>query len=585
MKKKIKLLAIALSLIANSLSSQSILLENVTRQGFKGLRKMNDDGYYVQCIESTKGKGKNAKNLLHLYALNNDLKVTTDFTIELSTTEKVEDVAFNNDRFMIISSSVAEKKRTFKIVDKAGIEMAKKDFEKVNARLFAKPAVIIPTESDFLVINYVREKKVGYSVERFNSGLEEVFSKIVIPEKKKLYPVDYAISGDKLYVLEYHDADMNDTFEYTIASYNISNGEGTEPISLVSSDSKAYGFATFIKPAKEGGVVTGGMYFNGPRTQESNSDGFFAAVIRPDKSLQFSYVDWKDATAKLKDQSTAAFWGGKTKTFMHDLTVNSNGSITLIGENYRRGDADLAGGKSKSALGLASKVGKVTGQVDDDGEIALTASEFTLMDFDANGNFIGIRKVDKPNAVTIVKNTTDPNDPPFVGQRKGLNLANILNNNGFMPYRFVAQGNTPYLVYWQRYDPIIKELVYFTPINAEKMDTTSVEVTGSELRLAQEMQNKLLGKMGGFGKLVKKTGEVTGSSYENTFELRGSHDPFDYRGKDLNSRIIPANVSGKVVIYDFEPQLDEDEKKSFSTKMMETAAGNLKIWYIDLPSR
>jgi hypothetical protein len=569
-------------IVQRHVTAQSIELANITKQGFKGLRPMNKDGYYIQCIEGTKGMIK-PKVQMHIYVLNNDLKTTSDFALELSATDRIEDVAFNNGNFMIIYSSAAAKTRTFKVVNQQGVEVASKKLEKVNTRLLTKPAMIAPVGNDFLVINYVKEKKVGYSVERYTAKLEEVYSQTQIPEKKKLYPVDYAISGKMLYVLEFLDADFNDTFEYTITTYDLEVGVKKQTSLLVSKDEKAYGFATFLKPLKNGGVATGGMYFNGPRVQEANSDGFFVARLAEDGQLTFSYTDWKDVAAKMKDKSTAAFWGGKTKTFVHDLWINEDGTLTLIGENYRRGDADLAGGKSKSALGIAGKFAKVTGGGDGDSDIAVTVSEFSLMDFDANVTLTSVRKIDKPNSVTIIKNTTDKDDAPFIGQKKGLNLANILNNRGYFPYRFVASGSTPYLVYWQRYDPIIKELIYFTPLNATGIDTVSMDVTGNELRLSQELQNKILGKMGALGRFAKKANDVTGSSYENTFELRGSHDPFDYRAKELSTRVIPANVPGKIVVYDFAPQLDEGEKKSFSAQMMDNAQGILKIWYIDLP--
>lgn len=575
-------LCLLCAIVSQNLFAQPTELANVTKQGFKGLKPMDNNGYYIQCIDGSKGMGKKAKTQLHLYILSNDLKVTADFVMELIGEEKIEDVAYNGDNFMIIVSSYQARTRTFRVVNKSGQEVAVNKQEKVNPRLLTKPAIIIPVgAADFIVLNYVKEKKVGYSVERYNSKLEQAYSQTQIPEKKKLFPVDFKLVNDHLYILEFLDSD-NDYFEYHIASYDIANGNQLSKKYLTSGDNKAYGFATFLKEGADGSVLTGGMYFDDPRIQKRNSDGFFAARMDKDGNLKFTYVDWATVEKTIKEgNSTIGIWGGKTKTFMHDLAVNADGSFTLIGENYRRGDADLAGNKSKG-IGIAMKV---AGGSDDEGEEAVTAAEFVLMDFDSKGNFVTCRKVDKPNAVTIVRNTEDPNDPPYIGQRKGLNLANILNNNGYMPYRFVVNnGSKSYIAFWQRYDPMIKELLYFTPLSATKMDTTSVEVTGAELKVQQDFQNKAMGKLGGLGKLAKKTGELTGASYENYFYLRGSHDPFDYRAKSLNTRVIPANIPGKVVIYDFVPDPpDPNEKKSFWS-MIQTVNGTLKVWHIDVPT-
>lgn len=585
--KKIILMAKLLSLcllvclLAPQAIGQPTELANVTKQGFKGLKPMDKNGYYIQFIEGSKGYGKKTKTQLHLYVLDNDLKVSADFVMELVGQEKIEDVAYNGGNFLIIIGSAQAKTRTFKLVDKTGAEVAIKKFDGVKPQLLAKPAVILPVgDSDFIVLNYVKEKKVGYSVERYNNKLEMAYSQSQIPDKKKLYPVDSKMSGDRLYILEFLDSDNSDYFEYHIASYDVSNGTQTAKKYLTSADEKKFGFATFLKEGSDGSILTGGMYFDNPRIQKTNSDGFFAARFDKAGDLKFTAVDWETVEKTIKEgNSTVGIWGGKTKTFMHDLTVNADGTITLIGENYRRGDADLAGGKSKG-LGIAMKVAGG----DDDSDEAVTCAEFVLMDFDAQGNFVTCRKIDKPNAVTVVKTTQDTEDLPYIGQRKGLNLANILNNNGYLPYRFVvSNGSKSYIAFWQRYDPLIVEKLYFTPLGATKMDTTSIEVTGAELKAQQEFQKKAMAKLGGLGRLAKKAGDVTGSNYENYFELRGSHDPFDYRAKAVNTRVIPANVTGKIVIYDFIPDPpDPNEKKSFWS--VQDTNGSLKVWHIDVPA-
>lgn len=592
------LLFLLLGTFCSNLNSQSIELKNVTKDGFKGLCPLDDKGYYIQFLEGMTGKGKNAKSVIHLYMMDNDLKVTSDFNIELGINEKLEDVAFNGNNFMMIISSVKEKTRTIKVLDNHGKEVAVKVNKDVPARLLSKPSAIYPLKSnDFLVINYIKEKKIGYNIERYTDKLDLKYSTEEIPDKKKLYPVDFTLSGDKLYVLEYVDADMSDYFEYHLASFDINTGALSSKKQLKSSDDKSFGFATFIQPTKDGGVATGGMYFNSSKTQEANSDGFFAAKMSSDGNLNYTYVDWKTVAETVKDKNTNTMWGGKTKTFMHDLFINEDGSFTLVGENYRKGDANLAGEKSKSGFGMASKALSVAGATDAPTETALTVSEFVLMDFDASNKFLGIRKIDKPNSVTVVKPTTDQTDQVYAGQMRGLNLANIINNNGYFPYKFVAQSTSAnYLVYWQRYDPIQKELLYFTPANSTSMDSVSMDVTGAEIvyyyNKQKEMQDATMKKMGGLGKLAQKANDlndkmatISGSYKENYFELKGSDDPNDYRARSINSRIIKGNLQDKVLIYDFIPDPTADTGSTAFGRVIKSLPGTLKIWYIDLPRK
>ncbi|MBA9075726.1 DUF6770 family protein [Rufibacter quisquiliarum] len=573
---------------SNTTAAQTLELKNVTRQGFEGLKPLDKNGYYLQFIEGAKGSGKTAKQLLHLYILDNPLKIASDFVLELSPNETVDDVAFNGGNFMVIYSNPLARTRTMKVVDKQGKEIATKKIEKLPYRTAGRSSAIEPVgAADFLVINYVKDKKFGYSVERFDEKLESKYSQLQIPEKKKIYPVDYTLSGNRLYVLEYVDADASDYFEYHLAAFDLATGSLLKSQDLKSADGKAFGFATFVKPAPNGGAVTGGMYFDSPKVQKANSDGFFAAQMKPDGTLDFSYTNWDQVKNVVKDKSTAAMWGGKTKTFMHDLVVKPDGSYTLIGENYRRGDSDLAGEQSKNGLAIASKALKVTDLSGggEPSEEAVTVAEFVLIDYDAQNKFTGVRKIDKPNAVTVVKLTQEQGNLSYIGQRKGLNLANILNNYGYFPYRFTAQGTSrPYLTYWQRYDPLKKELLYFTPLDAQQTDTVSVDVSSADLQQFQALESSITGKLGALGKLAKKVEEVKGDDHKNYFELKGSHDPYDYRAKDLNSRVMASNVAGKILIYDFVPE-PGSEKKSFFAQLTDTTPGTLKVWYIDIPGK
>lgn len=570
-------------LLSFMIFSQSTTLEGVTKGGFKGINKLDDGGYYVRFVEPSLGKKPEPQ--VHLYILDNNLAVTNDFVVPLGKGESIEDMAYNNEKFMFIAGSKDYRTRQFTIVDKDGNEVASKKFEKVNRRLLEKPASISAVgDGDFIVINYIKEKKIGYSVSRYDGNLEEKFSTEQIPDKKKLYPVDYHVGSNQVFVLEFITPDLSDYFEYHIAGYDIATGNQNFKVQLKDPESDASGFATFIRPGKDGSIISGGMYFNGNRTKSANSDGFFATTIDKNGTPAFSFTDWKDVKSDLDDGSTEALWGGKTKTLMQDVTVNDDGSFTLIGENYRRGDAALAGKKSKNALAIAGKASSIMGGGNDEKEIAVTVSDIALMDFDASGVFKGIRKLDEATSITIIKDTDDKDDQPYVGQRKGLNLANILNNNGYFPYRFTSEkGGEKYIVSVVKYEPQIKELLYFTKLNSAELDTSSVEFTNSELKVIQEMQNQMMGKLGGLGKLAKKTSKATGADEENEFFLRGSHDPFDYRSKSANTRVIRSNRDGEVIVYDFIPE-DTGKKKGLMAQYGAALKGNLMIKSVKIPN-
>ena len=577
------------TIICMDLNAQSVQIEDATRDGFDGLRRLNDDGYYLQfATEWTDGLKKGSAKV-RIVMMDNDLNVTGDMMIPTRSSGKIEDVAFNGENFMVIYSNKNKGIRTFMIVDKEGTVVAENTLEKVKRRLLEKPASILPVgEGDFMVINFIKEKKVGYSISRYNSKLEVQYSKEQIPDKKKLYPTDFFIDGDRLSVLEFVTPDFSDYFEYHVASFDVNSGEQMFKQRIQKPGEKASGYATFIRNGGDGKVMTGGMFFDGQRVQEANSDGFFAAVIAKDGETRFSFTDWKTVKAQLKDKGTGLLLGGKTKTFMHDITVNADGSFTLIGETYRKGDADMAGNKSTGAkLGkMAAKMAAAKGGDSKEVEIAITVSGFALMNFDSEGKFTSIEKIIERPTITKIKDSTDPQDLPYAGQRKGLNMANIQNNNGYFPYRFVAEkGGDKYIVSVASYKSVPMERLYFTKLNSAELDTASVNVTSSDLQLIIDLKSNITSKMGGLGKLAKTAQTVGGGADKSEFELRGSHDPFDYRSKASNTRLLESNITGKVLIYDFVPIVEEGEKKKgFFGQLAANMRGSLKIWYVDLPN-
>lgn len=580
-------LAIAgLLLFCNSSIAQSIELDKVGRNGFKGVQKLDDKGYYIQ-YEETNANPRTVK----LIILDNNLVLVNEIKLELKADDKIEDLAYNGGNFMFIKSNRKEKTRTYKILDKQGKEIASKVLTEVAARLLYKPAMITPIEqTDFLVINYTKDKKVGYSIERFNDKLESKYLQIIEPEKKRLYPVDYLVSGNILYVLEFIAADMSDYFEYHVAGYTLVDGKQLFNNYLKSADEKTFGYPTFLRLASDGNVVTGGMYFNGPREGDATSDGLFTALMDLTGKMNYQYKTWKDVEAKVKEgNSTNGIWGGKTKTFVHDIVVNNDGTFTLVSENFRVGDEALAGGKNKT-LGTLTKINTMSGNDSAPSYDAVTVSEFVLFDFSKENTLTAVRKLDKPASVTVVKGTSDPNDQPYVGQGRGLNLANILNNKGYFPYKFTADKNgEKVLVYQFAYEKLYKEKLFFTKLNATSTDTTSMDITNSITKVEQELDAATTQKMGKLGSLSKKLDKATGTDIQNTHYLRGSDDPQDYRSRSLNTRLSPSNVSGKILIYDFVPELtgDANQKKGMLAKYNESMNNainaKLKVWYIAIP--
>jgi hypothetical protein len=560
-------------------NAQSLELSDVGRSGFKGVNKMGNTGYFIQYEE---GVG-NSRNI-RVIVLSNDLVKEADFQVPLKNGEKLDDIAYANGNFLIATSFPMHKTKNYLLYDKLGNKITNKELTGLNARVFDQPTTIVATNNDFIVVSMFRDKKVGYSLERFSSNLEPKYTETYVPEKKKLYPVDYAVAGDILYILEFYARDMNDNFEYHIAGFNIETGKQLFNNYLKSADEKSYGYATFLRLTEKGDAVTGGMYFNNDHEEDANSDGFFSALIGKDGVMKYEYQSWKEVAETLKDKNTSAMWGGKTKTLMHDIAINKDGSFTLIGENFRKGDENLAGGKNMG-LGIATKVSN-----DGPSDLAVTVSEFTLFDFTQDNKFKGVRKIEKPFSVTIIRSSTEPNNEPYGYQFRGLNLANTLNNKGYFPYRLTAdKDGEKVLVYQVNYDKKYLEKLYFTPLNATKTDTVSIEITNSLLKADQELNAKVQKKGGKLAALSAKMDKFNGTDIQNTVTIHRSDDASHYRSRLGHIRVLPSNINGKVLLFDFVPELtgDDNQKKNmldqYTASKDAAVKAKLKVWYVDVP--
>lgn len=563
-------------------SAQELMLKDATMEGFKGVKKMGNDGYYVQFIESIKLLKK--EKTIRVALINNNLEAISEFIITLMPSEDIEDVGYNGGNFMIATKHKSKRYRVFRIMDKGGNELAKKTFEDVKARFLKKDISVIPVDaSDFLVLNYVKEDQIGYSLERYNNKLDLLYTESNIPDKKMLYPVDYEVAGNILYVME-NMTQGTDYFQYSISGFDIVSGKKLFTKSLDDAEAKVNGLATFLRVSEKGDAITGGMYFNGNRIQEANSDGFFGALVDREGNLRMGHKDWKDVKDQIDNAGLGAMWGGKTKTLLQDVVTYEDGTFSIIGENFRRGDADLAGDGNK-LMGSVTKIGKMASTEDEIKEEAVTVSDFIIFDFDVTSKFQGIRYVEKPPVVTIIKPTADENDKPTADDWKGMELANVLNNHGYFPYRFtVGKAGKKYMTYYYNYQYDGSEYMYFSDIKSGEQNGERIDISSYRVKTALEFRDAFIQSM---PKWLQKAALADFENYDNGFELRGSYDGNDNRARLVNTRIFPSNLDGKVVIYDFVPSeedmADSEKKKNWISTFSTASNGNFKIWYIDVP--
>jgi hypothetical protein len=361
-----------------------------------------------------------------------------------------------------------------------------------------------------------------------DATLTSKWVKTYLPEKGIWSIEDSKLSNGKLYLLrkEKPNALWGDKFNYAVQSINLENGDITYTTELSQEDDM--GFPSFIRVTNNGTVATGGMYFKDGKYDEKNSDGFFFALINADGTVnKFTKSTWKKVKDQVKGDWLNEFFGGKTRVLVEDVLVKKDGTYMIIGETFRKSDdPDNTGSGSEGklrklgALGGGSSSSSSSENSDDRG---FTVMDFLFINFDANGEFTGITKVEKPSKEAIIKGS--------LAKESALAMAQALAKRKYFCYREVIEVNGKQYIMYKNEDGF-KSKAYFLPVGQESVaGIGSIDMD----KWVSEGLNKL-------GKLGKFTG---GNKHTIT-----DPEPFTNSNPELYKNIIPAKA-GHVLLYQF----------------------------------
>jgi len=432
---KLKIISLAFFLSAicfHVANSQTVTLNNVSSKGFDGVKSIPGKIYYTFYFgekSETKGMGN---FILELYDM--DLKKINTATIELSKNSKLAGSCFSGQYFLFVFTDMNDKKLTMVTLDETGKVIQKKEQDDVKRALLSPDnyANLLAADNDeFIVIRPLKEKKLGYAIERMDKDLNTKWSNEFAPEKGEYDALTSKFSNGKIFVLRHNKLSaMGNGFENTVFCYD--GATGTEVYNYKIYDGEVSGFPSVIDVDDQGNLFTGGMYFKGTKFDETNSDGlFFLSLDAKGNKVAYSATPWKTVADKIKGDNTSALFGGKTKVLVENIIPKKDGSYTIIAETFRKSNNSAMTGGSMGMLGLASK--SPTTSEPHESQIGFTIMDFVLFNFDKSGALADITKINKPDkGIIITGKATEYN---------GLKLALFMNKSKMFCYRYILEYN------------------------------------------------------------------------------------------------------------------------------------------------
>ena len=418
MKLSIKQIASMALLIILCLptSAQTVEIEGVRSKEFRGVRSIEDFGYYTYYVNEKVGKGM-VEFALEVYDLS--LKQIKKSTVQVSKSSILQGAEFNGEHFLFVFVSYKKKTNTFIVMDKSGNIV--KETTIPNKKIATAATIQVYPDMDgsgFFLTRSVKEKKWGFQVEKLDAELSQIWEKTYTVRKGYISVAAGAAANGRMVVISTESPSlMSRKYTGKVISMDSKTGEKQYEYNLYDGSITAIPNSFLIE--EDGTVCTAGMYFNGEKWDSKNSDGIFFAKVSPDGTeLAKTAIDWdKGIQEALKATSRKFSIGSKPKVLFHEIAKDANGNYQAIAETFRKTV------KAGTALAFAAGSGG-------DAPMGFTVMDFIVFNFSEAGKPMDINKIAKPYKSIYVDGT--------IAKQGGLRLAQYLKTVKMFTYEFTT---------------------------------------------------------------------------------------------------------------------------------------------------
>ncbi len=411
-------LTILLLIFAGNFQSQTVQINGVRGKDFRGVKSIEDKGYYTFYFSERAGKGM-IEYILEIYDL--DLNLVKKVPMQVRKTAFLSGGEFNGNDFLFYFIDLNKKTNTYFVIDNEGniVQEQTVPNKKIASAMSTK---IFPAQdgSGFYITKSVKEKKWGYQIEKVDRNMQVLWDRTYTRDKG-VAGISAAESGNgRLVIVSLERPSLTSKKVMgKVVSFDDGNGDKLYEYELYNGELTAQPTSFLIED--DGSVVTSGMYFDGIKWTATNSDGIFFLKLNPNGEKEiFNAIDWDNGIQEaLKATSRKFSIGSKPKVLFHEIIKSPAGGYQVVSETFR---------KTVKAATALSALGNRGG---DPPPMGFTVMDYIIFNYDDQGNPTDINKVEKPYKSATI--------PGRIAQQGGVSLAQYMKNYKMFTYEFETE--------------------------------------------------------------------------------------------------------------------------------------------------
>lgn len=413
MKKSILLLGLLFLALAST--AQTVTIPGVKGRFYNGVHSIEDKGFYTIYLGEKLKKGMR-EYVLEIYDL--DLNSINKTKVVVNKADVLVGSEFNGKFFFFAFNNYSKKTNSYFIFDAQGKEV-KKETIPVKRLASVGSAGIYPARdgSGFYITSIVKEKKWGYRIRKMDNNAQVKWDKTFTRPKGLASIATAESSNGRLTIITNERPSLMAYRKAMRFMISIDDNTGDELYKIPLFDGTTTAIPSSLFVEADGTTVSCGMYYNGEKVKEKNSDGIFFLKLAPDGTeVARNYIDWDNGIQEALAATSRKFSiGSKPKVLFHEIIPEPGGGYQVISETFRK----------------TVKAGTVMAMMANNNEpppMGFTVMDYIIFNYDNMGNPVDINKIEKPYKSIMVDGR--------VAQMGGVALAARLKQMRVFTYEF-----------------------------------------------------------------------------------------------------------------------------------------------------
>ena len=323
---------------------QQILLENILPGQFKGVGSMGQEGFFVYLM---KNQSQSVEKKLDLLLFNPSMESLSINSVNLPKGTAAVNGIYNNSNFLFAIVDPGKKRVSYLTFDDDGESTGMLIHEKQKRSIFKKISLlpkVYPVDEGFIVIDYRRQKTLGYRVRKLDGQLNAIWEFSYYPTKGKKAQIRNVVIDKGIVLIEREIIEKTQIkqLDREVIAHDLKSGVQKFSISLIEQGRRFDPSTFFVKENQD--LILAGMYYKSDAFNEENSDGIFFMEIDSKGDLtKNNLIAWEGPLDETLNQSFPLdAWYSTSPKFLFQDIIESGDRFQIVGEAFRRAASGAA---------------------------------------------------------------------------------------------------------------------------------------------------------------------------------------------------------------------------------------------------